>query len=115
MKPSLDGITYDVFAPWSELAEDGRDEDGTMMTKLLWTVVGESEDGYRVMSRAGFASEEVALRKAVIFNRCNNNGTLDFQLFFEIDPAYGSKAYVDRGIEYQRYLQEKAEDAFDRY
>ncbi len=106
-RPQLNGIEYDVFFPWSEMAHTGNiDEDGREEIKLVYWVVGENNDGYRIRTINTYTERE-ATSKALIMNHLNNDGTLDMRLFEGIDPAYGSKAYVDNGIEHQRYLQER--------
>lgn len=115
MKNSFDGKTFDVFMPWSEMVDSGlRNEDGQRIIDKVWWIVGENQDGYRIRTIHTFRDEFEAESLSAIYNHLNVAGDLDTEMFEYIDPAYGSRAYVNEDIEYLRYLQERQQGEEER-
>lgn len=68
------------------------------------------DDGFPIYDNFAEAAERAVERlRDRIWESVDENGviTLDDQYWEEITPMYGSLAYVDQGIEHQRWLEER--------
>ena len=112
----------------SDLYNFGRTEDGTPFIGEVYYVEIENEDGRRFRHDSSFSGVEVmvdeyeggtyfgdrreqatakAERLAARVNASFKAGRgVDFDLWSEVDPAYGSDAYINSGTE-QRRIQEE--------
>jgi hypothetical protein len=117
-------MKYDISVA-SDLYNAGRDDDGFPFIAELYYVVLQYEDGRIFRHNAVFLGDELgvdeedgmtyhndvrveALAKAErLAERVRQAGKVDFQHWEEIDPAYGSEAYVSQGTEAKRVIAER--------
>jgi hypothetical protein len=73
----------------------GRSEDGEDILRSRYAVIAEAHNGYRWQHERGFESEaEAEALQAVIEASLARFVDLDADHWFEIDPCYGSPAYL---------------------
>lgn len=99
-----------IFYPWEELRETGFfNEDGQREVVRVWYVIGENEQGRRIAyDNQVFHDEETAKALANAVNTWVSTGelTINPDEHSPLDPAYGSRAYVEEGTEFVNIQRE---------
>ena len=108
----------------SDLYQAGYGDDGHPYIAELYYVVIQYQDGRTFRHKSTFAGavlrvdhedgeyfedvRESALAEAErLAERVRSKGAVDFQYWDEVDPAYGSEAYVSQGTEAKRVQVER--------
>jgi hypothetical protein len=109
----------------SDLYQAGYGDDGHPYIAELYYVVIQYQDGrtFRHQSSFAGAKRQVDEEDGVVYfedvrasalteaeclaERVRSKGAVDLQHWDEIDPAYGSEAYVSQGTEAKRVLAER--------
>jgi hypothetical protein len=116
-------MKYDISVA-TDLYTAGNTEDGQPFIAELYYVVMQYEDGRKFQHQAiffgaeysededgfGYADvRETALANAERLAERVRNGNINFRCWDEVDPAYGSDAYVAQGTEAKRVFAERLE------
>lgn len=104
------------FGVTSDLVQIGvNEDDGEPVIREAFYVFAEDEQGYRWAHQHTFCTKQGrdpqgdAARAQALCDRITASGSIDFQYWTEIDPCYGSPAYIKEGVEEQRWLEERME------
>jgi len=102
--------------PW--VFENGRTEDGELRTAKAWNIYVGNEFGQRLVHTvSGFTNiDPEGFEKAEQFAKrvqahIDAGGELNLDHWHEVDPAYGSPAYVQFGTELSILEWEREQDA----
>lgn len=106
----------------SDLVSDGVDECGTPKEKTEYYIVAESETGQRIrLENASIVNRDYSDEQCIAYleptvNKIKNHlaggGKLNPDLWYEIDPCYGSQRYLDLDSTGFFYRREKREDTY---
>jgi hypothetical protein len=121
--------TYDIEVA-SDLYDAGKDEEGRPFYAEVYYVVAEDDDGNRLRHKVSFPGalrmeghdfvafhdvRKEALAKAErLAARVRAACLLDSRYWSEIDPAYGSKAYLAYG-QHNEVMRERAAEGLSTY
>lgn len=91
------------------LVANGYSEDGEQLTKLVYFVVAEADNGARIAHRYSFDNEADAEKLCKRIRYAFGYGRpLNLDHWDEIDPAYGSEAY--QVLDNQRFFRNREID-----
>lgn len=103
------------FSVQSDLVQVGTHfEDGEPIIRQCFYVRAEAEDGRRWVHQRSFCTaqgpadpETDMARAEMLCSRIEEVGIIDLRFWDEVDPRYGSPAYIREGIEEQRWMEER--------
>lgn len=106
----------------SDLVPNGRNEFGTEREKTEYYIIAESETGQRLrLENASIVNRDCTDEQCVaylqptvdkIINHLTAGGKLNPELWYQIDPRYGSQRYQELDSTGYFYQREKREDSY---